>query len=241
MTAASAAAAPLYSILYRAAGDPDEREPRDAPDFFHDLNLDQLVEWVTASSKDHDIAPYFHAPLADVDAVVYRQEVMRDLDGQPLAKVVRGFADAMREVRQHLSAAEKLYYPLERRRWFVAAVQTWCAAVERLRDAPAPLKIESRGMRALRGPRSGAHARPPRRCAGPVAQRGTGPARAALARRLRCRTRRRRADRRRSGASRGRGGRPGGKRLNAGVAAPRRSPSARQSTSQSWWASTISR
>jgi DNA mismatch repair protein MutS len=145
------AVAPLYSILYRAAGDPDEREPRDAPDIFHDLNLDQLVEWVSASCKDHDIVPYFHAPLTDVDAVVYRQEVMRDLDGRPLTKVVRDFADAMREVRQHLTAAQKLYYPYERMRWFVAAAQTWCAAVERLRDALAPLKIESRGMRSLRG------------------------------------------------------------------------------------------
>lgn len=141
---------PLHSILYLPGGEKDEREVREQPDFFHDLNLDQIVETTTAGWQEYDLVPFFQMPLSEVDAVVYRQEVMCDLDGQSLTAVVKAFASAMREMRLHMLAAEKMYYKYEKLRWFLSAVQTYCAAVERLRHELEPLTLASRGMRALR-------------------------------------------------------------------------------------------
>ena len=57
-----------YSILYRSPADfitpPDE-----APEFFRDSHLDQIVDAVTSDWKAYNLAPFFFSPLKDLDAV----------------------------------------------------------------------------------------------------------------------------------------------------------------------------
>ena len=67
--------APFRSILFdqpvRAAGVDGLREP----DFFADLNLDQVLESMTAGREQYALKPFFYAPLHDAAAVRYRHEV----------------------------------------------------------------------------------------------------------------------------------------------------------------------
>src|SRR5215475_14882454 len=48
------------------------------PNFFGDLNLDQIVASVTQAKTEYNLQPFFYSPLTSVAAVEYRQEVMRD-------------------------------------------------------------------------------------------------------------------------------------------------------------------
>lgn len=138
----------FHSILFQ--GLDDQRDTREAPVFFHDLNLDQIVEAITAGWKDYDLVPFFHTPLSDLDAIAYRQEIFQDLEKTTLLQSVKSFSERMRVMRQHLAPAKERYYPHEKERWFLGAVEIYCEAVERLAQDLARLNLESRGMRAFR-------------------------------------------------------------------------------------------
>jgi len=150
--AADVATGPLrfHSILFRGPDEPTARETREAPAFFHDLNLDQIVEAVTAGWQDYDLAPFFHTPLHDLDAIAYRQEIMRDLEDGTLMQIVKWFSQRMRAMREHLDQAKKGYYRYESERWFLGAVEVYCEAVEHLLQHLCRLDLRSRGMRAFR-------------------------------------------------------------------------------------------
>lgn len=59
----------FHSVLFPSA---EARPPSDAlaaPDFFVDLNLDQVVTAITDGKGEYNLTPFFHWPLRDVDAV----------------------------------------------------------------------------------------------------------------------------------------------------------------------------
>lgn len=70
----------FHSILYPALHPAPLQPAPDVTSFFGDHFLDQIVEAVTAGWQDYGLTPFFHAPLHDTDAVIYRQEIFRDLD-----------------------------------------------------------------------------------------------------------------------------------------------------------------
>ena len=126
------------------------RESHEAPAFFRDLNLDQIVDSITAGWKDYDLVPFFFARLDDLDAIAYRQEIMRDLEDKPLMQVVLSFSEWMREMRRHLDQANKRCYKYEKQRWFLDAAEIYCLAVERLCLELCRLNLASRGMSSFR-------------------------------------------------------------------------------------------
>lgn len=137
------------SILFRGPADPVERGRSGAPDFFHDLNLDQIVRTITSSWQEYDLTPFFHTPLNDLDAIAYRQEVMQDLEDKTLMQAVKSFSQRMRAMRQHRYQAKQLSDKHEKEGWFLAAVELYCEAVEHLLQDLAEVHLTSCGMRAF--------------------------------------------------------------------------------------------
>jgi hypothetical protein len=138
------------SVLTKEVDGNVTREAPEAPDYFVDLNLDQIVDGITAGKQEYNLKPFFHAPLRDVDAIRYRQEVMRDLEDGRLAGKVDAFAKNMRVMRQHLTLAEKLYCKRQKERWFLDAVAIYCDAVQGLARELADPAVKSRGILAFR-------------------------------------------------------------------------------------------
>ena len=120
------------------------------PEFFGDLNLDQIVGSLTAGREEYELVPFFYRPLHDVEAVHYRHDVLGDLQQEPVLGAVRAFADGMRRMRSHLALVEKLHYARQKQRWFLEAVATYCRAVADLRGQLAQLELRSDGFVGLR-------------------------------------------------------------------------------------------
>jgi len=123
---------------------------RGAPGFFGDLNLDQIVDAVTADRKEYDLKEFFYTPLATVDAIRYRHEVFRDLEDEALLERIKSFTQKMRSMREQLAHLGKLHYTNQRNAWFVHAIEFYCDAIARLNADLSVAPLQSRGLRAYR-------------------------------------------------------------------------------------------
>lgn len=140
----------FQSILYEHGGAAGGEAVRQAPGYFRDLNLDQVVHAITVGKDEYNLKPFFHDPLPTIEAIRYRHEVMRDLENDALLRSIEAFASGMRLMRQKLAQSDKLYYKYQKERWFLAAAETYCGTVEALADSLVRLATSSRGLRALR-------------------------------------------------------------------------------------------
>ena len=138
------------SILFEGPDDDGNGETPEAPAFLGDLNLDQLIDAVTADWKDYELLPLYYTPLNDLDAIEYRQQVMRDLGDEGLMQAVRTFSGQMRAMRDRLDHAKKRDSKQAAERWFLDAVDIYCEAVERLSPDVCLLNAKSRGLTAFR-------------------------------------------------------------------------------------------
>ncbi len=66
---------PFQSILFDNPESGREINKQEAPDFFADLNLDQIVESITSGRDEYNLKPFFYIPLKRVEAINYRQEI----------------------------------------------------------------------------------------------------------------------------------------------------------------------
>jgi DNA mismatch repair ATPase MutS len=138
------------SILFLTPGDRDRAERAAMPDYFVDLNLDQIVDKATAAFADCNLKPPFWFCLDDVDAIRYRHEVFRDLEDTRINQPVRDFTQSMRDVRGCLVRASKLYYGLQQQSWLLDAVVIYFNAIGRFANDLSRATVKSRGLSAFR-------------------------------------------------------------------------------------------
>ena len=109
----------FHSILFENLESGRNVDSEESPEFFKDLNLDQVVQAITEGWKDYNLAPFFYVRLHELDAISYRQEVMRDFECARLMEAVKSFSAQMRAMRERLKQAKDLYFKYAIERGFV--------------------------------------------------------------------------------------------------------------------------
>ncbi|RKL63588.1 DNA mismatch repair protein MutS, partial [Thermoanaerobacteraceae bacterium SP2] len=115
-----------------------------------DLNLDQIIDAITAGKQEYNLKPFFYTSLNDIDAIKYRHEIMLDLENKILFENIKSFAQRMRAMREHLAQKDKLYYKYQKESWFLDAVEIYCDAVNCLVHDLTLVDLKSRGFLAFR-------------------------------------------------------------------------------------------
>jgi DNA mismatch repair protein MutS len=146
---ARAAGSRFESILWERAPAGVDVDALEEPDFFGDLNLDQVLEAMVAGREQYELRPFFYAALHDVGAVRYRHEVLHDLEKPDVHAAIVEFGKTMQRMREHLEQVEKLHYRLQKQAWFLDAVEIYCEAVSALAGELTSLEIGSRGLHGL--------------------------------------------------------------------------------------------
>lgn len=126
------------------------KDVADWPEHFVDLNLDQVVESVTAGRSEYRLEAFFLEPLASLTTVAYRHEVFRDLGDEVLLDVVRSFAARMKDVRAILARLAELSCPLQRERLLIDAIETYDDALGLLAEGLSGAQLMSEGLQGLR-------------------------------------------------------------------------------------------
>ena len=125
-------------------------ETQRQPDFFPDLNLDQIIEAITAPKEEYNLKPFFWTPLRDPQLVSYRQEIMRDLEDEAVMACIKAFAGKMSTMRRYLALVEKLDYDYHKKGWMLEAALVYGDAVTALAHDLARASLQSRGLLAFR-------------------------------------------------------------------------------------------
>lgn len=119
------------------------------PDFFVDLNIDQIINGITAAYGDYDLRPLFDTIPESIETVRYRQEIFRDLQNMETLAALRDYSTRMKSVNRRLSGIEKLA-EYQKQGWHLDAALMYFDAV---RDFAARLEsadLDSQGLRSLR-------------------------------------------------------------------------------------------
>ncbi len=65
----------FHSILFERTEDSIKKETLEAPVFFVDLHLDQMIDTITVGRQEYNLKPFFYTSLNDIDAIQYRHEI----------------------------------------------------------------------------------------------------------------------------------------------------------------------
>ncbi|WDL99783.1 MutS-related protein [Alicyclobacillus sp. ALC3] len=120
------------------------------PEFFTDLNLDQVVDDLTRGREDYNLKPFFYTPATTTDVIHFRQQVMRDVERPPVHAVIADFAEEMQRVRRYQKEMQRLYYPAQEKAWFLEMVQIYCRAALLLAKGLDTVELKSQGLQTYR-------------------------------------------------------------------------------------------
>ncbi len=138
----------FQSILFTESQ--NKLEPTyNVPQFFVDLNLDQVFASISKGKEEYNILPFFLMTLTDSEAIAYRHEVFQDLEVQTIRQYIESFAENMKLTRKHLAQADKLLYEHQKTSWFLDAVGIYCESVSQLASQLSNSEAKSRGLRGL--------------------------------------------------------------------------------------------
>lgn len=123
------------------------------PACFRDLNLDQIFAPILKREEKYHIGGWFYTPLARISTVLYRQDILKDLEKEHLFDAFEGFSGeifdlglCMKERRADaLSGNPWKDHDLNRGRILLLA-ERYCRAIEKLLEKTGKNPPESRGL-----------------------------------------------------------------------------------------------
>lgn len=124
-----------------------KEKPR--PDFFRDLNLDQVIERIRLDWGEEVSSFYYYFP-ANADCEDYRREVLEDICACQLYDVLCVFVKGMKRRREAGAMKGEVKSILQRAVWHLREAGEYCAAFEQLFEAIEKAALKSRGMEAFR-------------------------------------------------------------------------------------------
>lgn len=97
----------FYSILFPTKEQHEQPRRTKAPDCFKDLNLDQIFSPILKSKEDFELDGFFFTSLDNKEIILYRQDVMRELENKSLRRLFYDFSKTVYDLGRYMVSIKK--------------------------------------------------------------------------------------------------------------------------------------
>lgn len=146
----------FYSILFPTQEQHGEPRQTDAPACFKDLNLEQIFAPILKAKKEFELESFFHTTLHDPNVIIYRQDVLRELENDELRDLFTGFSKTiydlgryMVSIRTSLASASSYDNNYLVRGRMLDYADRYCLTVSALSEGLSQLTLRSAGLGAF--------------------------------------------------------------------------------------------
>jgi DNA mismatch repair protein MutS len=151
----------FYSILFPEKKQHDAPRRTSPPDYFKDLNLDQIFtaylmedkEYWRRGKEDEGLESFLYTPLDDPDIITFRQEVLRELEDDGLRTQIAGFVETLKVIQGFAGSIQKAMTAIDNtqdnyltRGQMLDCTEMYCRAVTELHRALSGRTLRSRGL-----------------------------------------------------------------------------------------------
>jgi hypothetical protein len=119
------------------------------PQFFYDLNLDQIVQDIMDHQKLYDIRKYYYVKPEPED-IGYRMAVLKDLENNTLFQSFLDFSLGMRKAKDYLNNISESENMQQKQKWKLDAAFLYINSIKKLFDALSIEDMKSEGLVSLR-------------------------------------------------------------------------------------------
>ena len=137
----------FQSILFDSA-EPDLS--KEMPDFFHDLQLDYLLEHILSQTEGYETAPYFFTFPGSGELIAYRQQIGKDMEAEELCTVVRSFCRRMQESRNIYNLSLESKGEVQAANYHLQAATLYWEAICKFSEELRGINITSKGFLELK-------------------------------------------------------------------------------------------
>jgi DNA mismatch repair ATPase MutS len=95
------------------------------PAFFHDLNIDQMIDDILSKDRDHKSEVIFYDLLPSKETIAYRQEIFRDIDNQSIDNEIQSFNNSMNHVFRLMEYVKQSNHPIQRCKYILDAISLY--------------------------------------------------------------------------------------------------------------------
>ncbi|MBP3610746.1 MAG: hypothetical protein J6J42_10490 [Lachnospiraceae bacterium] len=131
-----------------------DKEPElltETPVFFHDLQLDYLLERILEPVKGYQTEKYYYTFPREEKLILFRQQVGKDMESEELCTVLRRFCHRLKESRKIYNYSLKSEGEMQAAAYHLQAASLYWEAVLELEKKLGGCSLESEGMLGLAG------------------------------------------------------------------------------------------
>lgn len=136
----------FHSILYNTLQNKRKDESGSMPDFFIDLNLDQILKEILSEKDEYQLESFYYNSLNDISTVNYRLEVMKEVEEKNVLSSMCSFSHSMKKVREYVGFSQDVHNKHQREKWHLDSVRLYCKSVMDLNVFLNSQDLKSKGL-----------------------------------------------------------------------------------------------